>query len=252
MSVTVQRNIWEHSPAKGNALLVELALAKHVIEKRVEAGLPAEAWPSQSTLAKMCRCSRSTVERALEELKGLGRITDTGRREYRQYRGTVVYEFPLTHSGSATRKLTDFERNLTHSGTDLTHSAPLPASPVTHKQEPKQVVNEVDEQGPGSPSARPDISHSEKSNSNNSSPTSGPLTPKESLHRQVGREADLRELETLREQLPTSRHPKQTERSIDTLERELGLVSDDPIVTAELDSWSGWAGERLVAEAVAA
>lgn len=255
MSVTVQRNIWEHSPAKGNTLLVELALGKHVIEKRVEAGLPAEAWPSQSTLAKMCRCSRSTVERALEDLKRLGRISDTGRREYRQYRGTVIYEFSMTHAGSpeltdsesAPRELTDSEQELTHSGPDLTHSAPSPASPMTHKQGSKQVVKKVDEQGPASPSARPDISLSDqKSTENSNSPF---LTSKQALHRQAERDANLADLLTLRQQLPTSRHAEQTQRSIEALERELGLVSDDPEVTAHLATWSGRAAEHLAVAA---
>ncbi len=80
---------------------------------------------------------------------------------------------------------------------------------------------------------------------------------KQELHRRVEREADLRELETLREQLPMSRHPGQTRRSIEILERELGLVSDDPAIASELASWSDWVGDQLLhaasqCEAVAA
>lgn len=76
MAVSATRDVWEHSPARGTARLIELYLADCVNEKHLRAGRPALAWASQRTIAKACRCERSTVQRALAELQKLGRISD--------------------------------------------------------------------------------------------------------------------------------------------------------------------------------
>lgn len=98
MAVSASTAVWEHSPATGNARLVELYLADRVNERSLRAGHPAIAWASQRTLAKVCRCARSTVQEALEELQELGRITDTGQRKQR---GTVMWELHLTENRSS-------------------------------------------------------------------------------------------------------------------------------------------------------
>jgi Helix-turn-helix domain len=92
MGYLVTKAAWEHSRAKGNARLVLLALADQVIDEKVRAGAEPLAWPSQSTLSRMCGCSRSTVELALAQLVKLGEIRDTGTRHHGRYRGTVEWE----------------------------------------------------------------------------------------------------------------------------------------------------------------
>ena len=95
MALTALQAVWEHSKATGNARLVLLALAEHVNEQRIKAGYPWEAWPSQSTLARMCGCSRSTIQLALEKLVELGEIADTGER---RKRGIIAWEIVLEAS----------------------------------------------------------------------------------------------------------------------------------------------------------
>jgi DNA-binding transcriptional MocR family regulator len=152
MALTATKAVWKHSEATGNARLVLLALADHVNEQRVQVGDPWEAWPSQNTLARICNCSRSSVKRALEELRELGEIEDTGERKLR---GTVVYEIlpdllpDMAHSGpggaAENVDLAHSAPDLAHSGTDLAHSedylahsGPPPGSTVNHKPEENQ------------------------------------------------------------------------------------------------------------------
>jgi Helix-turn-helix domain len=152
MSVRAMTCVFETSPSKGTARTVELALADAVNEERIQFGSHALAWISQSTIARRCNCSRSSVERALGQLKSLGRIVDTGQRMDGRYRGTVVYRLPhaeafdpddLTHPGGTQSDVTQpggGAEDLTHPGTDLTqfdddltHPGASPASTLTHK-----------------------------------------------------------------------------------------------------------------------
>lgn len=201
-------------------------MAELVIEQRLRAGLPAEVWASQNTIAEMCNCSRSTVERALEELKRLGRIRDTGERKFGKYRGTVVYELDLTQSdvtqnGSSGEAedvdLTHSGRDLTHFVDDLTHFEQRPASPVTHKPVVKPVVK-PEEASPPAAGLSP------------SSPGLGGPTPAQLA---AERSEDEAELAALERQLETTRHPEQTQHAIDELRERLGR-------NPASDEWKDW------------
>lgn len=91
MAISVSKAVWKCSGAKGNSLLVLLALADFVFEETLDEVGEALAWPSQSTLADRCNCSRSTVELALRALAEEGEIEDTGDRRGGRYRGTTVW-----------------------------------------------------------------------------------------------------------------------------------------------------------------
>lgn len=67
MSVRVSSWVWEHAPAKGNQLLVMLALADVADDQGV-------AWPSQSHLAAKTRLSLATVKRVMKSLREVGAI----------------------------------------------------------------------------------------------------------------------------------------------------------------------------------
>jgi len=155
MSVTASNAVFDYSRSKGAGRLVLLALAKHVNEQKLEQYEEALAWPSQNTMARLCNCSRSTVQRGLDSLVAIGEIKDTGERRTRD---TVVWEIlienmrvrhDLTHPGSGQANLTQDgsgegsegddlthpARDLTDSGDDLTHPASSPDSTLNHKQE---------------------------------------------------------------------------------------------------------------------
>jgi DNA-binding transcriptional MocR family regulator len=68
MSVRVQSRVWEHSKATGNALMVLLKIADSCDDSG------RNAWPSIASLARYCRCSESTVHRAIRELVELGEL----------------------------------------------------------------------------------------------------------------------------------------------------------------------------------
>jgi Helix-turn-helix domain len=89
VSFDLQKMIWDDPEPKGAALTVLLCLASFVPQERWKRGEDLRAWPSQSTLARRCNCSRSTVERALEDLVSLDKIRDTGLRRTRM---TIVWE----------------------------------------------------------------------------------------------------------------------------------------------------------------
>lgn len=144
MGILVTRAVWKHSAAKGNQLLVLLALADRVFDQRIEEE-GAIAWPSQSTLSKQCNCARSTVEEALKGLAEDGEILDTGQRASGKYRGTVMWEVlpgvnfsDLTENRSDDRNpvMTDLPADLTDLPADLTDSRrDLTDRPVTRQKE---------------------------------------------------------------------------------------------------------------------
>ena len=65
MSVHVSSWVWKHAPAKGNHLLVMLALADVASDEGV-------AWPSQAYLATKTRLSLPTVKRTIKALRESG------------------------------------------------------------------------------------------------------------------------------------------------------------------------------------
>ena len=68
MSVRVQSLVREHSRATGNTRIVLLKIADNCDASGTN------AWPSIEQLARYCRCSESTVKRAIRELKELGEL----------------------------------------------------------------------------------------------------------------------------------------------------------------------------------
>ena len=94
MSYVGQNMVLDHSKAKGTARLVLICLARYIKYEQWEMGEwgATDVYPSQSTIAKQCNCSRSSVERALQKLVELGEITPTGET---WKRNTVVYRLDL-------------------------------------------------------------------------------------------------------------------------------------------------------------
>jgi hypothetical protein len=82
VSVKATTWAWEHSKASGNARLVLLAIADAADQQG------ANAWPSQATIASMCRISVRTVRRLVAELVELGEleVTEHGGPAYREDR----------------------------------------------------------------------------------------------------------------------------------------------------------------------
>ena len=66
MSIRSSALVWDHSMAKGTALLVLLVIADHDGE--------GGAWPSIGTIARAARVSESTARRAVRELEQLGEL----------------------------------------------------------------------------------------------------------------------------------------------------------------------------------
>jgi hypothetical protein len=67
MSVQVMGDVWKHSSAAGNDLLLLLAMADHADDKGV-------CWPSIAQLADKTRVSESTIKRSIKTLVDLGEL----------------------------------------------------------------------------------------------------------------------------------------------------------------------------------
>jgi hypothetical protein len=82
VSVKATTWVWENSEASGNARLVLLAIA----DAADQGG--ENAWPSQATIASMCRISVRTVRRLVAELVELGEleVIEHGGAAYREDR----------------------------------------------------------------------------------------------------------------------------------------------------------------------
>jgi hypothetical protein len=93
MSISVEREVWNRSRAKGNSLLVLLAIAYHVNEHRATEEGDWTAWPSQGVLAEKCNCSDRAIRRAITELKSLGEVRETGEHVGR---GARILEITLS------------------------------------------------------------------------------------------------------------------------------------------------------------
>ena len=227
MAISAMTNVFETSPAKGNARLVELVLANAISDKKLKAGYPPLAWISQSTIACLCNCSSNTVERALVELKKLGRIVDTGDRAGGKYRGTVIYKLPQDlldgdhpqnrgpQNGGAVFTATG---DLPHSGNDYPHSDgdhPQNGAPPPPECPPKPVVNP--EGKPGDKDARTEARGS------GLSPSSSGLTQRPPAQVDAERREDERELAILEGQLQTTPHSDATARCIADIRERLGL-----------------------------
>lgn len=217
----------------------------------------AGIYPSNKTLRAGSNAARNTVRDTLEWMVENGEAELIGRRR----RGNSEYSFAPLHArheqieywlplfergGSAIDPLqSEGGQPLTPGGQSSAQGGQsLTVGGAAADPEPLVKSLEKHQERPPTP---PGGASKSISGDRGSSPSlvALPATRKQALHRQVERDADRRELAKLRKQLPTSRHPEQTKRSIETLERELGLASEDSVVAVELDGWSGWAGELL-------
>jgi hypothetical protein len=72
MSIQQMVLVFSHSRAENTDRLVLLALANHA------GGDGCDAYPSIGTIAREARCGESTVRAAIERLKALGELTETG------------------------------------------------------------------------------------------------------------------------------------------------------------------------------
>jgi DNA-binding transcriptional MocR family regulator len=99
MTWRLLRPIWRLDKVTASQRLVLLALASFTDQNG------ANAYPSQSTLARMACCSRSTVKRALLVLIARGLITPHGkaRKGTIRYTLSVPMNHVVAHSGPATR-----------------------------------------------------------------------------------------------------------------------------------------------------
>jgi DNA-binding transcriptional MocR family regulator len=81
MTWRLLRPIWRLENVTASQRLVLLALASFTDQRG------ANAYPSQGTLARMCCCNRSTIQRALAELIRRGLISPQGKGR----KGTIRY-----------------------------------------------------------------------------------------------------------------------------------------------------------------
>ena len=111
MSFLITRHIWDHSPQKGNAKFVLLALADFANKR----GL---AWPSIQTLATKTGISGRQIKRILPKLEEAGEIhierSGPGRRRVHHYtfpkymNGDTLSPFP---KGSTYKKGDNLSKN---------------------------------------------------------------------------------------------------------------------------------------------
>lgn len=80
MSIAASRIVWERSKASGSALVVLLALADHANDD-------LEAWPAQSTLARLAKITDRQVRAILADLVAAGDIEVAGIG----HRNVIVY-----------------------------------------------------------------------------------------------------------------------------------------------------------------
>jgi hypothetical protein len=91
VSIKVQSYVWEHSKAKGSALLLLLAIADHAHDDG------DNAYPSVDTLKNKCRQSERNVQRLLRELAAMGEINI---RDQKGPHGCNVYVIPVPWGGA--------------------------------------------------------------------------------------------------------------------------------------------------------
>jgi hypothetical protein len=240
VSYVAQNIVLDHSRSRGASRLVFLALCRYIKHELWKEGEPAEAYPSQSTLARKCNCSRSTVERALEQLQALGEIHDTGERAKRS---TVIYGLALldevrdgvhlTQDGAGQADMTHGESGDSCESVDLTH----PANDLTHLDadltDPAQNLTQ-DEAQDGCETV---VKGGKKQGSSGAldfgaTPSGIPPSAKEKAQRR----AELQDLLSERDQLRLQyeENPKLvTKEAISLLDRELDALGVDPTPSDE-------------------
>lgn len=91
MSVHASTWVWDHSQATGSAFVVLLAIAEAANSEG------EESCQSVARLARMTRCSESTVHRAIRDLRASGEIVWSGQSP--RYMGTNIYRIPGVSAG---------------------------------------------------------------------------------------------------------------------------------------------------------
>lgn len=89
MSLKALSHVWAHSPAKGAAFVVHLALADYANEE-------GKAWPSVETLAAKCRLSTRAVLHAIQKLSG--KLNAVSIEKYASPHRTHLYTMNDVHS----------------------------------------------------------------------------------------------------------------------------------------------------------
>ena len=92
--------IWRLPDVTASQRLVLLALASFTDQSG------GNAYPSQSTLARMCCCNRSTIQRALKSLlnRQLIKATGKGRKGTIRYKVNASMHQDVPHNASATSR----------------------------------------------------------------------------------------------------------------------------------------------------
>lgn len=234
MSWQAGNAVRDHSESRGATRTVALVLASYADQDG------GGVYPSLSTIAAGAKVRRHTAAEARRRLIESGEVAVIGWRSSRTGSSTPILSFaPLMMKGTPSGPLND----------EGDAERPL-KGPV---DESKGTLSDVE----GVAERTREVSKKSVEKKEEKQRPSSFLPPEQQtaadLHRQqADREDALATLRDLRAQLPTTRHPETTQRSIESIEVELGLISDDPVVAAELDSWTGWVGDQLEAMAVAA
>ena len=107
MSVKAMSEVWEHSKAQGNALVLMLAIADHVNEST------GTAWPSLDRLAKYANLSKRRVIANINRLVASGELVKMsggmGPRDTNEYR--ISFDEPVNAKGDANGNKGDVSGN---------------------------------------------------------------------------------------------------------------------------------------------
>ena len=104
MTWRLLRPIWRLDGVTASQRLVLLALASFTDQRG------ANAYPSQSTLARMCCCNRSTIQRALKSLLNRQLVESQGKGR----KGTIRYKLNLPMHHDVTHRASDTSRTVQH------------------------------------------------------------------------------------------------------------------------------------------
>jgi hypothetical protein len=92
--------VFDHSPMRGAAFLVQVALADVANDMHEN-----ELWCSTVTLSKKCRCARYTVTRALADLVDAGQLEVIAETPGRSTRYRMLFSTPATTDGTPSADL---------------------------------------------------------------------------------------------------------------------------------------------------
>lgn len=123
MSIKIMSWVWEHSPYKGEALLIHLAVADYANDQGM-------CWPTQETLAQKARCSTEHVRRVVKRMQEDGYISIVAASKGPGSSHTYKLEYP-TSGGVLPQKYPTSNTRIPHIQAENTpHSSP------NNRQEP--------------------------------------------------------------------------------------------------------------------